>query len=150
MPTKKPEINVHTDGSCRPNPGKGGWAYIINYPVGQRVYASGGQKQATNNQMELQAAIEALRKVKNEVIQINIYTDSTYLQKGVTWWIAKWKNLGWKKVDGGEISNLEMWQEIDQLTAKKNIKWHWIKGHADNEFNNMADQLAQAAMAKIE
>lgn len=137
---------IYTDGSCEPNPGPGGWAALIRYSDGKELKLSGGEKQSTNNRMELTAALEALRSVK-ETVDLVIYTDSQYLQKGITEWLPGWKARNWKR-KGGVLANQELWMSLDKEIARHKIQWKWVKGHAGNAGNQIVDQLARKAMMK--
>lgn len=138
----KPHITIYTDGGADPNPGPGGWAAILIHP--QREHElSGGEADTTNNRMELTAAIEAL-KALTTACAIDFYTDSEYLRKGITEWIDGWVKKGW-----GEIKNVDLWQALHKLVQQHEIKWHWVKGHAGNRYNERADQLASAEIRKL-
>jgi len=146
MNDTKLRATIFTDGSCEPNPGPGGWAALIRYSDGKEIRLSGGEKKSTNNRMELTAALEALRAIK-ESVDVVIYTDSQYLQKGITEWLPGWKARNWKR-KGGALANQELWMSLDKEIARHNILWKWVKGHAGNVGNQIVDQLARTAMAK--
>ena len=134
-------IKVYTDGSCRGNPGPGGWGVYIQLNDEEKdLY--GGNSETTNNQMEMQAALEALKylKDKNEVIEL--YTDSNYLRQGITEWIHKWKLNNWRTAAKKPVANRDLWIEISDLNEKMNVQWNWVKGHAGDPGNERADQLA--------
>ena len=134
-------IKVYTDGACRGNPGPGGWGvYIQLNDEVKDLY--GGNPETTNNQMEMQAALEALKYLedKNEVIEL--YTDSNYLRQGITEWIHKWKLNNWRTAAKKPVANRDLWIEISDLNEKMNVKWNWVKGHAGDPGNERADQLA--------
>ena len=134
-------IKVYTDGACRGNPGPGGWGVYIRLNDEEKdLY--GGNPETTNNQMEMQAALEALKylKDKNEVIEL--YTDSNYLRQGITEWIHKWKLNNWRTAAKKPVANRDLWIEISDLNEKMNVKWNWVKGHAGDPGNERADQLA--------
>ena len=134
-------IKVYTDGSCRGNPGPGGWGVYIQLNDEEKdLY--GGNPETTNNQMEMQAALEALKylKDKNEVIEL--YTDSNYLRQGITEWIHKWKLNNWRTAAKKPVANRDLWIEISDLNEKMNVHWNWVKGHAGDPGNERADQLA--------
>jgi ribonuclease HI len=148
-------LKIYTDGGCSGNPGPGGWAYvmIIQTFQGEKVIASakGGEKNTTNNKMELSAVIEALRALKkmNDVPrQAVIYTDSQYVQKGITEWIRAWKRNSWKTSDKSPVKNKELWEELDALASEFPLSWQWVKGHAGNKFNEMCDEMTQKAIAE--
>ena len=136
-------IKIYTDGSCIQNPGNGGWAAIMLINNEKKVI-SGYKKNTTNNQMELMAAIEALKKIPiGEEVQI--YTDSKYVKIGITEWIEKWSQNNWKTSSKKKVKNLELWKELSSISKKHKIKWLWIKGHAGNPINEEVDALAKKA-----
>jgi len=135
-------FEIFTDGACDPNPGRGGWAAVINHQ-GKKSTISGSENPTTNNRMELTAAIMALKSVPPGSV-ISIHSDSEYVKKGITEWIKTWKMKGWKR-KGGSLANVELWQELDRLNQMHNIRWIWVKGHAGNPMNELADQLARKA-----
>jgi ribonuclease HI len=133
-------VEIYTDGACSGNPGPGGWGVLLIYgDTTKEIY--GFDKDTTNNKMELLAAINALKSLKNPC-QIELYTDSVYVRDGITKWIISWKARGWKKSTKGEIKNLELWQELDLLVKDHQINWHWVKAHNGNLGNEIADKLA--------
>ncbi len=133
-------VTIYTDGACSGNPGPGGWGAILKYKETVREM-SGGEGATTNNRMELTGVISALSVLK-EPCEIDLYTDSQYIVKAINeGWLRGWKAKGWKRKDG-ELKNIELWQELDRLLAKHKVTFHWVKGHADNEFNNRCDALA--------
>ena len=138
------KIKIYTDGACSGNPGPGGWGAVLLYN-GKKKELSGYNPQTTNNQMELQAAVEALQHLK-EPCQIDLYSDSKYVVQGMTEWIDNWKARGWKTASKKPVRNKEYWFKLDELNNKHSINWHWVKGHADNEHNNRCDQLAVTAI----
>ncbi len=134
------KITIYTDGACSGNPGPGGWAAVLRYGDLIREL-SGGEAQTTNNRMELLGAIEALKALK-EPCQVDLYTDSQYLANAINkGWLSSWKEKNWKRKDG-ELKNPDLWQELDRLLAIHSVSFHWVKGHADNEWNNRCDALA--------
>ncbi len=136
-------IKIYTDGSCIQNPGNGGWAAIMLIN-NEKKAISGFKKNTTNNQMELMAAIEALKKIPiGEEVQI--YTDSKYVKMGITEWIKKWSQNNWKTSSKKKVKNLELWKELSSISKKHKIKWLWIKGHAGDPFNEEVDTLAKKA-----
>ena len=136
-------IKIYTDGSCIENPGNGGWAAIILIN-NEKKAISGFKKNTTNNQMELMAAIEALKKIPiGEEVQI--YTDSKYVKMGITEWIKKWSQNNWKTSSKKKVKNLELWKELSSISKKHKIKWLWIKGHAGDPINEEVDALAKKA-----
>ena len=136
-------ITIYTDGSCLGNPGKGGWAAIILIEE-KKIKIKGGKKNTTNNQMELMAPIQALKKIPAGK-KVEIYTDSKYVKMGITEWINNWKKNNWKTSSKKKVKNIEFWKELDGLTEKHQIKWSWVKGHSGNTYNEEVDQLAREA-----
>jgi len=136
-------IKIYTDGSCLSNPGKGGWAGIILIN-NKKIEISGAKKDTTNNQMELLAPIESLKKIPKGS-KVEIFTDSKYVKLGITEWINKWKKNNWKTSNKKTVKNIDLWKKLDDLCAKFEIKWTWVKSHSDNQFNNEVDLLAKKA-----
>lgn len=136
-------VQVITDGACLGNPGPGGWASILRYNSHKREL-SGSSPQTTNNRMELTAAIEGLRALK-ESCQVEVVTDSEYLKNGITQWIHGWKRNGWMTKAKKPVVNQDLWAELDALAAKHDVQWTWTKGHANHDDNNRADELATRA-----
>jgi len=133
------QVTIYTDGACSGNPGPGGWGAILRYQDMQREL-SGGEKQTTNNRMELLGAISALEALK-ESCEVDLYTDSQYLVNAINkGWLKAWKAKGWKRKDG-ELKNPDLWQRLDALLATHKVSFHWVKGHADNEFNSLCVAL---------
>ena len=139
-------IKIYTDGSCLENPGNGGWAAII-INNGQKTKIKGSKKNTTNNQMELLAPIEALKKIPKGS-KVQIFTDSKYVKSGITEWIYNWKKNGWKTANKQEVKNKDLWTELDILANEFEISWNWVKAHSTNELNNEVDLIAREA-AKI-
>ena len=134
-------IKVYTDGACRGNPGPGGWGVYIQLNDEEKdLY--GGNPETTNNQMEMQAALEALKYLKDKNDVIELYTDSNYLRQGITEWIHKWKLNNWRTAAKKPVANRDLWIEISDLNEKMNGQWNWVKGHAGDPGNERADQLA--------
>ena len=134
-------IKVYTDGACRGNPGPGGWGVYIQLNDEEKdLY--GGNPETTNNQMEMQAALEALKYLKDKNDVIELYTDSNYLRQGITEWIHKWKLNNWRTAAKKPVANRDLWIEISDLNEKMNVNWNWVKGHAGDPGNERADQLA--------
>ena len=140
----KKEITIFTDGACSGNPGKGGWGAVLLYQDNE-IHLSGSEKLTTNNKMELKATIEALKAIKQSS-KIKLYTDSQYVKNGITEWIINWKKNGWKTANKKEVSNKELWIELDQYVSFHDVKWFWVKGHSGNHYNEIADKLAVNAM----
>ena len=132
------KVIIYTDGSCAGNPGKGGWAAILKCEDKHKEI-SGCVDDSTNNRMELLAAIMALQSLKVEC-EIDLYTDSQYLIKGITQWIYRWKDIQWKNV-----KNIDLWKKLDECTSRHKIQWHWVKGHSGDKYNEMVDKLAVKA-----
>ena len=134
-------IKVYTDGSCRGNPGPGGWGVYIQLNDEEKdLY--GGNPETTNNQMEMQAALEALKYLKDKDEVIELYTDSNYLRQGITEWIHKWKLNNWRTAAKKPVANRDLWIEISELNEKMKVEWNWVKGHAGDPGNERADLLA--------
>ena len=134
------KLKIYTDGACSGNPGKGGWAAIILDDTNQSSI-SGGEKNTTNNRMELMAPIMALKKIKRKS-EITIFTDSKYVKDGITDWIKKWKQNNWKSANKKPVKNKDLWVKLDNACLKHKITWKWVKAHADNKYNNLVDELA--------
>lgn len=134
------QVCIYTDGACSGNPGPGGWGAILDYK-GQKREMSGGERQTTNNRMELMGVISALSALK-EPCEVELFTDSQYIVKAINEnWLKGWKAKNWTR-KGGELKNVDLWQQLDGLLSTHKVSFHWVKGHADNEFNNRCDQLA--------
>lgn len=138
-------VIIHTDGGCSGNPGPGGWGAVLQYN-GHVKELKGGAEQTTNNRMELTAAIEALNSLKRSCT-VELHTDSKYVKDGLTSWIHGWKKNGWKTAAKKPVKNVELWQALDTAVQRHTIKWHWVKGHAGDEMNELADSLATEGMA---
>ena len=136
-------IKIYTDGSCLGNPGNGGWAAII-INEGKKTEIKGSKSDTTNNQMELLAPIVALKKIPKGS-KVQIFTDSKYVKSGITEWIHNWKKNGWKTANKKEVSNKELWTELDQLNSEFEINWNWVKAHSTDKLNNEVDLLARDA-----
>lgn len=137
-------VTVWSDGACSGNPGPGGWGVVMAWDGHEREL-KGGAAETTNNRMELTAAIEALEALKRPAA-IDFYTDSQYLRGGITGWIRNWKKNGWKTSDRKPVKNVDLWQRLDALRERHDIKWHWVRGHAGTHGNERADELARAGM----
>ena len=136
-------VTIYSDGSCLGNPGRGGWAALIQEGTQERIL-TGGEAQSTNNRMELTAALRALEALSGNS-QVDFYTDSQYLRRGVTEWLPGWRARGWKR-KGGKLANIELWQALEQAIERHQIHWHWIKGHSTNKDNQRVDKLAREAI----
>ncbi len=146
MTERKPApVMIYSDGACSGNPGPGGWGAILIYG-GHRKELKGGEAETTNNRMELMAAISALAALKRHS-HVELYTDSAYVKNGISQWIHGWNRNGWKTADRKPVKNVELWQQLDELRAKHDISWHWVKGHAGHPENERADELAREGMA---
>ena len=141
------KYKIYTDGACSGNPGPGGWAAIIlvNNEIKEMFF--GSEKNTTNNQMELLATIKAIQKFKKKT-EISIFTDSTYVKDGMTTWIKQWEKNGWKTASKKPVKNKELWKKLQNLSSKHSVKWIWVKGHAQDKYNNLVDELAQGAIKK--
>ncbi len=141
------QVEVYTDGACSGNPGPGGWGAVLRYGGAEKELA-GYQPETTNNRMELTAAIQGLEALK-EPCQVELYTDSQYLSKAITQgWLQGWKKNGWKKSDKKPVLNVDLWQALDVQLARHQVAIHWVKGHADNAYNNRCDALATGQIAQ--
>ena len=136
-------IKIYTDGSCLENPGNGGWAAII-IDDGKKTEIKGSKKNTTNNQMELLAPIEALKKIP-KASKIEIFTDSKYVKSGITEWIHNWKKNGWKTANKEPVKNKELWEELDLLANQFEISWNWVKAHSTDKLNIEVDLIAREA-----
>jgi len=134
------EIEIFTDGACKRNPGPGGWGAILRSGDREKELW-GGEALTTNNRMELMAVIRALEAL-TRASRVRVYTDSQYVQKGISEWVHKWKRNGWKTTDKKAVKNDDLWKELDALAARHEIEWHWVKGHAGHVENERADALA--------
>lgn len=137
-------VVIYTDGACRGNPGPGGWGALLQYD-GKEKILSGYAPQTTNNRMELMAAIEALDALKG-ICTVDLYTDSQYVQKGISLWMPGWKARGWKKADRKPVMNADLWQRLDAVAARHQVKWHWVKGHSGHPENDRVDLIANEAI----
>lgn len=138
-------VEIFTDGACSGNPGPGGWGALLRFN-GVEKQISGFESNATNNQMELKAAIEGLKALKRPSTVV-ITTDSVYVKNGITNWIFGWKKKNWKNSAGKDVKNKELWQELEQLVSKQiDVKWEWVKGHSGHRENEIADLLATSAI----
>ena len=137
-------VEIYTDGACSGNPGPGGWGAVLRYQ-GVEKELLGGERETTNNRMEMLAAIHALEAMKRPVRAI-IHTDSTYLRDGITKWIYAWKERGWKTAAKKSVKNVDLWQRLEAAMAPHEVEWLWVKGHAGHPENERADALARKAV----
>ena len=141
----QPRVTIYTDGACDPNPGPGGWSAILRFGSTEKVL-TGGERKTTNNRMELTAALQALETL-TEPCRVEIYTDSEYLQRGITEWMPNWKAKNWKR-KGGKLANLDLWQALDAALVRHAVDWNWVRGHAGVRHNQRADALARKAILR--
>jgi len=149
-------IHIYTDGGCSGNPGPGGWAFVILQETfqGARILAenSGAEKDTTNNRMELTAVIASLEtfiNIGNATEKITVYTDSQYVQKGMTVWIKDWKSKGWRTSDKKPVKNQELWLRLEALAAGLKVNWVWVKGHDGNKYNEKCDVMTKKAIVSM-
>ena len=139
------KYKIYTDGACSGNPGPGGWGAVIFDQDDKQKNISGNEKNTTNNRMELLAAIMSLKKIKSNS-EVVIFTDSIYVKNGITEWMKNWKKNGWKNSNKKPVKNKDLWVKLDKLCEANNVSWKWVKGHSNNKFNNLADELATKAI----
>lgn len=140
-------VEIYTDGACKGNPGPGGWGVLLRSGTHQKELF-GGAPETTNNRMELTAVIRALQALKRRS-RVSIHTDSQYVQKGVTEWLAGWKARGWRTAARQPVRNLDLWQELEPLLSQHDLSWHWVRGHSGHPENERADQLANLGVESI-
>lgn len=146
---KKIILTIYTDGACSGNPGPGGWGVLLQYGSKEKTL-KGGDPNTTNNRMEMMAAIKAIEAVNETYTgEIILWTDSTYVMKGITEWVHGWKKKNWIKSDKKPVINTDLWKVLDKLNSQKNIQWNWVKGHAGVEGNERADELARQGLEEI-
>ena len=138
-------VTIHTDGACSGNPGPGGWGAILSFGDREKEL-NGGEPHTTNNRMELMAAISALEALKRPC-HVDLHTDSEYLRNGITTWIHRWKQKGWKTADRKPVKNIDLWQRLDEALAHHNVEFIWVRGHAGHPENERADELARRGYA---
>ncbi|HAT1884253.1 TPA: ribonuclease HI [Legionella pneumophila] len=141
------KVEIYTDGACKGNPGPGGWGVLLRYN-GREKTLHGGEAQTTNNRMELMAAIKGLEALKRPC-EVDLYTDSQYLQQGMKEWIKTWKKNGWRNSKKELVKNAELWQSLDNLASIHNIHWHWVKGHSGHLENDLVDALANLGIEEL-
>ena len=142
-------IKIYTDGACKGNPGIGGWGALLVHNE-QSIEIFDGELETTNNRMELMAVIEALNHASSMNDDLQIYTDSSYVQKGIQEWIHNWKKNGWRSSNKKPVKNQDLWQKLDTLNSSLNVEWFWVKGHAGHSGNERADFLANEGVKKIQ
>ena len=141
------QVEIFTDGACRGNPGPGGWGALLRFNgVERELY--GGEPDTTNNRMELQAAIEGLKALK-ESCAVELTTDSVYVKDGITSWLANWKSKGWKTAARKPVKNVDLWKLLDEQNQRHVVQWHWVKGHSGHPENELADQLANRGIDEL-
>ena len=144
--SERSAVTIFTDGACKGNPGPGGWGALLVF--GDReLELFGGEVLTTNNRMEMMAVIRALESLRRKC-DVDLFTDSQYVKNGIQTWIHGWKRNGWKTSDRKAVKNEDLWRELDALAARHHIRWHWVKGHADNPGNLRADALANRGVAE--
>jgi ribonuclease HI len=141
------DVEIFTDGACRGNPGPGGWGVLLRYQ-GKEKHLFGGAPDTTNNRMELQAAIEGLKALK-EPCKVALTTDSVYVKNGITSWLASWKKKGWKTAARKPVKNVDLWQALDEQNQRHDVEWHWVKGHSGHRENEIADELANRGIDEL-
>ncbi len=140
-------VEIYTDGACRGNPGPGGWgALLVAGPHRKEMH--GGERDTTNNRMELTAAIEALNALKRPS-KIVLHTDSKYVMQGITEWMPNWKKRGWKTANKKPVKNQDLWMALDAALARHDVKWKWVKGHSGHDGNERADELANLGIDNL-
>ncbi|HXD06383.1 MAG TPA: ribonuclease HI [Burkholderiaceae bacterium] len=147
IPVPRPAVTIYTDGACKGNPGPGGWGAWLSSD-GHEKELFGGERNTTNNRMELTAVIEALASLKR-TCDVAIYTDSEYVRKGITEWIHGWKKRGWTTADKKPVKNAELWKRLEALAQLHQVQWHWVRGHTGDPGNERADALANRGCASV-
>lgn len=140
-------VEIYADGACKGNPGPGGWGVLLRHG-GREKTLYGGEANTTNNRMELTAVIEALRALRR-TSRVAIFTDSQYVQKGITEWLPSWKRRGWKTSSGTSVKNQDLWRTLDELVSRHEVEWHWVRGHAGHAGNEEADRLANLGVQMV-
>jgi ribonuclease HI len=142
-----PKVTIYTDGACSGNPGPGGWGAVM-LSGAHRKEIWGGELATTNNRMELMAAIQALESLKKPC-EVELHTDSKYVQQGIHEWIHGWKRRGWLTADKKPVKNEDLWRRLDEARSRHNVQWRWVKGHAGHELNELADALARRGIKDV-
>ncbi len=140
-------VEIYTDGACKGNPGPGGWGALLRSGRRERELF-GGEPDTTNNRMELTAVIRALEALKRPC-DVAVFTDSEYVKKGITEWLAAWKRRGWKTADRKPVKNEALWRRLDELAGRHRVRWHWVRGHSGHAENERADALANRGVASL-
>jgi ribonuclease HI len=147
MSAANERVTIFTDGACRGNPGPGGWGVVMRYRTRERELW-GGERETTNNRMELTAAIMALETLKRPC-EVALFTDSRYLRDGITQWLANWKRRGWRTAGRKPVKNTELWQRLDAAASRHRVSWHWVEAHSGHEGNERADALANRGIDEL-
>lgn len=145
--TAKEQVIIYTDGACRGNPGPGGWGVVLSYK-GTTKEMFGGEKETTNNRMELTAVIKALEAL-TKPCAVELNSDSKYVLQGITEWLENWKKRGWRTANKGAVKNEDLWRKLDAARIRHKVEWKWVKGHSGNNGNDRADQLANLGIDSI-
>jgi ribonuclease HI len=140
-------VEIYADGACRGNPGPGGWGVLLR-AKGRERELHGGERHTTNNRMELTAVIEALGSLRRNC-KVRLYTDSQYVQKGISQWIHDWKRRGWRTADRKPVKNADLWRRLDELARGHDVEWHWVRGHSGHPGNERADALANRGIDEM-
>jgi ribonuclease HI len=141
-------VEIYTDGACRGNPGTGGWGAVLRYR-GRERELYGGERDTTNNRMEMTAAIRSLEALQRRC-RVAVYTDSKYLRDGITTWLADWKRRDWRTAGRKPVKNQDLWLQLDELATRHDIEWHWVRGHDGHPENERADALANRGIDELE
>lgn len=140
-------VEIYTDGACKGNPGPGGWGVLLRYGQVEKELC-GGEKNTTNNRMELMAAIEGLKALKRSC-QVRVTTDSQYVRQGITQWLPRWIDRNWRTAANKPVKNQDLWQQLAEQTTKHQVEWRWVKGHSGHPENERADQLANQGIDQL-